>query len=529
LKKEIKPGEILIPSDFIDFDPPTFFNNEMTASKIFFYFCLSFIAGLFLSSFFSISQPILLSFLILGILLISVFWRYKTLAIIGFGILFLVAGIWRYQEAELRVINNELKNFNDTGQEIALIGIVSKEPDIRGRSQRLTIKIKKIEEPFNVSFNDKRGKVLVTTQRYPAYQYGDKLEIKGKLETPPVFEGFNYQQHLQKEGIYSVMSWPEIELVGKGFGNSLMTLLFSFKNKFQETANDFISPPQSGILEALIFGEEENLSKEWKEKLNLTGTRHIAAVSGMNITILAFLILNFLLFLGFWRQQAFYLAIFLLILYILMIGAPPSAVRAGIMGGLLMTAQYFGRLSGAVRAITFAAFFMLFVNPLILRLDIGFQLSFLATFGLIYLQPSFFSWFKFLPNPKFFPLRMTLSATLAAQIFTLPILVYNFGQIPLISPITNILIVPFLAPITILIFVFGLAGMIFWSLGFVLSWFTWLSLTYIISIVDWFSQLSFASLTLQNVPWIFVPISYLILGFFVWRLQEEQKFKFLKY
>ena len=131
---------------------------------------------------------------------------------------------------------------------------------------------------------------------------------------------------------------------------------------------------------------------------------------------------------------------------------------------------------------------MLFVNPLILRLDVGFQLSFLAVLGIIYLQPSMAKWLKRLPDPKIFPLRATLAATLAAQTFTLPVLIYNFGYIPILSPIANILIVPFLAPITIIVFIFGLAAMIFWPLGYVLSWPVWLSLSYITSIIDIFSK-----------------------------------------
>lgn len=500
----------------------------MTPSRIFLYFCLSFIGGIFLSSFFKISLPVLLAILILGLILISVFWPRKKLVIIGFSILFLVLGIWRHQLAEIRSARAEIRNYNDQEKSITLIGTITNEPDIKEKSQKLTIKVRELHTDITL-YRLNLGKVLVTTRRYPEYKYGDKLEIVGKLESPPIFEGFNYKDYLKKDGIYSVMNFPEIELVGQGFGNPIYKILFSFKNKFKEVIGKFISPPQLGILEALAFGDEEKISKEWKDKLNFTGTRHITAVSGMNITIIAFLILNFLLLLGFWRQQAFYLSIFLLILYILMIGAPASAVRAGIMGGLLLLAQHLGRMSQATRAVVFASTFMLFLNPLLLRLDIGFQLSFLAILGIIYLQPIFSNYFKKFPNPKFFPLRMTLSTTMAAQIFTLPILVYNFGYIPLVSPITNILIVPFLAPITILIFLFGILGMIFWPLGWIFSWPAWLSLTYTISIVDWFSQLPFASLAVKNLHWIWLVISYLILGYFTWRLKEKQKLKFLNY
>jgi len=501
----------------------------MTASRIFLWLCLSFIVGIFLNSIIFIPQLIMLGILIFGILLISVFWKYKKLAVFGFCVLFLILGIWRHQAAELRILKSELGSYNDRETTVTLVGIVIKEPDIREKSIKLTIKVENIKQ-VNHYENGSRsveGRVLVTTGRYPEYQYGDKLKITGKLETPQVFEGFNYRDYLKKEGIYSIIYFPEIEILDRGLGNPLMRVLFTFKNKFKETAQSSISPPQEGILEALVFGDEENIPKEWKDKLNLTGTRHITAVSGMNITILSFLILAFALNLGLWRHQAFYLSIFLIILYILMIGAPSSAIRAGIMGLLLMTAQYFGRLSVASRAVVFAATLMLLFNPLLLRLDIGFQLSFLAILGLIYLQPVLFDFLKKISDFKYFPARTTLSATLAAQIFTLPILIYNFDRIPLFSPITNVLIVPYLAPLTILLFIFGVFGMIFWPFGFILSFPTWLSLTYITKTIDFFSKIPSASLTFGNIHWIWFIIFYLILGYSCWKLQEKQKLKFL--
>jgi len=524
--------------------------QKMTASKIFLYFCLSFVAGIFLNSYLLTISPsskniLLLLGLILGIILISVFWPFgelraknsesqirtssgkKNIVIVGFSLLFLVSGIWWHQQVELRVINDELRKYNDLNEKITLIGTVIKEPNLRERNIKLKIKNEKLK--INNEWKEIEGMVLVTTSRYPKYQYGDKLKISGKLKTPPVFEGFNYKDFLKKDKIYSVMNWPKIELVGQGFGNPVMSTLFFFKNKFKETTREFISPPQGGILEALVFGDEENISEQWKEKLNLTGTRHITAVSGMNITIIGFLIISFALLLGFWRKQALFLAIFLLALYILMIGAPPSAVRAGIMGGILIIAQYLGKLSSASRAISFAATFMLIQNPLLLKLDIGFQLSFLATMGIIYLQPIFHTWFKKIPDPKIFPLRMTLATTLSAQIFTLPILIYNFGYLPLTSPVANVLIVPFLAPFTILFFIFGISGIIFSPLGYIFSLPAWLCLTYIIGIVDFFFQIPWTSLRIENLHWIFLVLSYLILIFLTWQLRESQRLRFLKY
>jgi len=502
----------------------------MTHSKILFYFCFSFIGGIFLNSLLGISQIYLLGFLILGILLISVFWRHKNPVVIGFCILFLVFGIWRYQSFLSKLENSEIKKH--INENITLIGIVDGEPGIREKVIKLEIKIEGIDD-----------EILITTRKYPEYRYGDRLKITGRLEEPQVLDEreedksssspfaiareFNYKNYLLKDGILAVINFPEIELMGKDFGNPIMKILFSFKNKLKGSLNSLMSPPQSALLEALFFGDEENISKDWKEKFNLTGTRHITAVSGMNITIISALILNFLLSIGFWRQQAFYFSIILILLYILMIGAPASAIRAGIMGLLFLTAQHFGRISTGSRAIVFAATLMLFLNPLLLKFDIGFQLSFLAILGLIYLQPTFSDFFKRIPN--LLQLRYTLSSTLSAQFFTFPILIYNFGQISLISPLTNILIIPFLPIITILGFIFSFLGIIFQPLGYFLSWPTWLLLTYILKIIDLSSKIPFASFTFKNVSWISLLISYLILGFITWRAQEKQKLKFLQY
>ena len=504
----------------------------MTASKIFLYLCLSFIVGIFLSSVItqwvsehralnSLSASVLdraqnfvLWFLFLGVLLIfgALFFKKDLIVVLGFCLLFLTIGIMRHQIADFQFLNNELRKYNDSEKEIVLLGIICAEPDVKENSTKITVKI---EAPVS-------GKILATIPKYPEYKYGDRIKITGKLKSPAIFNGFNYADYLKKDGIYSVMDWPEVSLSGQNLGNPVMRVIFSFKNKFEETIQKFISPPQQGIAEALIFGEEDNIPKDWKDKLNVTGTRHITAVSGMNITIIASLILFFIIGIGFSRKQSFYITLFLISIYILMIGAPASAVRAGIMAAIFLVAQNFGRTSTGQRVVIFAGLFMLLLNPLLLQLDVGFQLSFLAILGLIYCQPVFNSIFKKVPNFKFFPLKTTISATMSAQVFTLPILLYNFGRMPVLSVFANVLIVPILAPITILIFVFGFAAMIFSGFGLILSFPVWLFLSYIASIIDLFARIPFASLSLK-IFWPWLIIFYLVLTIFVWWFSRKYK------
>jgi competence protein ComEC len=490
----------------------------MTSSKIFLYFCLAFVAGIFLNSLIKIPQLAMLGVLILGVILISVFWKHKKSAVLGFCILFLVLGIWRHQSAELKIADSGLQDYSDNDQAVTLIGIVTDQPSVKSNSIKLTIESEKLETGGKIFYIS--GKILVMTGRYPEYEYGDELEITGELVSPSEdIEGFNYKDYLAKDGIYSTMSWPKIEKIAGGKGNFILGGLFGFKNRLEESVNKVMSPPQSGLLEALFFGDEENISQEWKDKFNLTGTRHITAVSGMNITIISALIINFLLMLGLWRRQAFYISVILIIFYVLMIGAPASAVRAGVMGLIFLCAQNFGRMSSASYAIAFASTFMLAQNPLLLRFDVGFQLSFLAVTGLVYLQPVFSELFKKVPD--FLQMRYTLSATMAAQVFTLPILVFNFGRIALISPLANILIVPFLSFITILGFIFSFAGLVFYPLGLVLSWPAWLLLSYVLGVISFFAKIPFATIQVGSSGRVIFTLFYLIFIFFVWRLKKR--------
>ena len=487
----------------------------MTASKILLYFCLSFIGGIFLNSFFKIPQLLMLSFSILGLIFISVFFKYKNFVVIGFCILFLVFGIWRHQLTELRIMNNELRKYNDQEKIITLVGLVAKEPDIREKSVKLTVKVEKIN-----------ARVLITTNRYPEYQYGDELKITGKLETPLEFEDFNYKDYLKKDGIYSVIDFPKIELIEKNQGNLIYAKILAFKEKLRESIYQNLSPPQGSILGAIILGDKQKISEEWKNKLNIAGVRHITAVSGLHVTVLSSILMTLLLWLGFWRQQAFYFAILIITLFVVMTGLQPSAIRAGIMGSLFLIAQYFGRMSSASRAIFFAGAVMLAQNPLLLKLDVGFQLSFLAMLGIIYLLPVFQNWLKFIP---WLQAKSILAMTFSAYLFTLPILIYNFGYISLVAPLVNILIIPLLYWIMIFGFIFASFGIISPIVGWILSFPAWFLLTYLTKVVDFFSKLPWAYKTFENVNLIFLLISYLILGFVTWRVQEKQKLKFLQY
>jgi competence protein ComEC len=391
-------------------------------------------------------------------------------------------------------------------RELELEGIVANEPEQRINQQKFEFKVKSIP-----------GKILVITEIYPEYHYGDKLTISGRLIEPAVFEDFDYQAYLSKDKIYFVVYSPYIKLLERRQGNWFHQRIFNFKDKLREVINQTLLPPQSSILRAIFLGDRFGLSEEFKEKLNIAGVRHIVAISGMHMIIMVQILLFLALGIGLWRGQAFYFVVLLLIAYIIMIGAPASAVRAGIMAGLLLLAQKLGRLRGSARAVVFAAVIMLLFNPWLLKSDVGFQLSFIACLSIIYLKPILDNWSAKWPNP--WRLKDILTMTLAAQLGVLPVLIFHFGRLSLISPLANLIIVPLLPFIMILGIVLSFAGLIWLPLAKIIAWPVWLLLTYLVKVIEFFSSLPLAAYEFKNVSLMVLSGYYLVLIWVVYKLK----------
>lgn len=499
----------------------------MTPSKIFFYLCLSFIFGVFVGSMISIPQSYLLGFLFLGI---SAFFfkKHRKIAIIGFCLILFSIGAWRYQRVDLNIKNNDLKQYND--QQVILVGKVLIEPDVRENTTQLTVDVGKIV--IGKEIVSTFGRILVKANKYPEYNYADVLIIRGLLKTPEEFQDFNYKDYLAKKGIFSLIDWPNIEIIKKGNYSNLWQFgyaqVLEFKNGIRENINQYFSFPQNTLFAAALLGDQSAMPQELKEKLNITGLRHITAISGMNISILCSILMSLLLGFGFWRNQAFYISLIVIFLFVVIIGFQASVVRAGIMGAVFLLGQKVGRLSVSSRAIVITAAIMLFINPMLLRWDVGFQLSFLALLGIIFLTKPLTRLFKFIPQDKFINLRSIIVTTFAAQVFTLPILIYNFGRISLISPLTNVLILPVIYWIMIFGFLFAILGIVYSGFAWILFWPCWFLTAYSEKVINIFSQ-PWAIKTFGDVHWIWLVIFYVFLAVIIWQVKKKEKLEFLNY
>ena len=272
-----------------------------------------------------------------------------------------------------------------------------------------------------------------------------------------------------------------------------------------------MAEPEAGLARGIILGERADIDQKINDNFSRTGLTHLIAISGMNISILAVMAMSALIWLGLWRRQAFYATILFLIIYLVLIGLPASAVRAGIMGGLFLYALTIGRLNKISNSLVFAGALMILFNPKLLRDDVGFQLSFLAILGIIYVYPALEKRFEKIGWTKFKAGRDVLNITLAAQIFTLPIIATNFSLISLIAPLANLLVL-WTMPVVMVVVLTGLPlSFIFPSISFLFFLPAQLLLKFVILVAEIGAKIPYAYLKFNfKHAALFAVLYYLI-------------------
>lgn len=252
---------------------------------------------------------------------------------------------------------------------------------------------------------------------------------------------------------------------------------------FTSVINQILPEPHAGLLAGILFGTKATLSKDFIDALTTTGTLHIIALSGMNISILAGLTSATLLrFVS--RRIASLLTVLIIIGFVWFVGVSPSVIRAAIMGCLTLVSVVCGRQSWSIFIYCIAIVVMLLVRPDWLT-SLSFQLSALATLGIILFGKN--------STGKKNILMDDLRITLAAQVFTVPLVFFVFRRISLVSPLTNILIGWVIAPLTAIGMATAILGWMSISLGYVLGWVNWIFLQYLILMISATAKLPFSS------------------------------------
>ncbi|MFA7662492.1 MAG: ComEC/Rec2 family competence protein [Patescibacteria group bacterium] len=492
--------------------------NKIHKSTIFLLFLLAAIVGVALGNFWQASEFMCYT-IFLASLALAFFVRQRKILVLIFLILAgLSFGVWRMNLTQAEIAPDKLAYFND--QDLEVLGWVNQNPDIRVDHTKLTIEATQVkvgDQLYNVS-----GKVLVKTNLYPEYNYGEQLKIYGTIQAPPEFEEFDYEKYLSRYGIYSVSYSPKIIKTGEDEGNRFYAGILKIKNRCIEVINTAMPEPQAGLFAAILLGSQRGMPQELLDQFSRTGTTHMIAISGSHIVIISAILMALLLGIGLRRQVAFVLATILLAIFILMVGAPASAVRSGIMGFAGLLAMNLGRTNKATNALLLSAVIMLVINPKILLSDIGFQLSFGAVIDLIYVSPILQSWLTKIP--EFIGIKSALIMTLAAQVTTLPLILYYFGRLSVIAPLANIVVLPTFDFILVLGMLATLVGMVYIPLTKFIFLPIWLLLSYIIKAVQYLAQIPGASFDIKNFSSLFLILSYGVISYFiiyVWYLKRK--------
>ena len=379
-------------------------------------------------------------------------------------------------------------------QTVKIIGRVSKQPYQKGSKQIIEV-----------------GSILITTNLFPGYFYGDKLSVIGKFQKK-VINPFQVQYFASFPTIH--LEKDNLSLISE---TSLTRFLLKARGQIESRIKVFLPENESALLLGVLLGVKTDLSENFWQNLRKTGTLHLIVASGQNVVFISSIVMSICLwFLS--RKPALIITLVFIFLYVLMVGGEASVIRAGLMVGLSFCAQLFGREGDSFKFLLISAVLILLVAPLML-FDVGFQLSFGATAGLILIVPKLK---RLMSRLLSFPLLGEgLVLTLAAQIMTLPILLTNFGQFSWLSPLINSLVLPFIPLIMVLGLFIVILSFLVMPLAQLLSWLIFPFLTYFVHIVDFFGQLKGVSWEIGVIPLgYFLPYYFLI---FFWVLKKVNK------
>ena len=385
-----------------------------------------------------------------------------------------------------------------SGEKVEVVGTISNEPQIKDFNQVFTLKTEKINEDSIETY------IKVQTDRYIHYDYGQSIRVVGKINAPRNFQSnggrtFDYINFLLKEGIYFEMKKPAIEVIESEGGNFISKNLFKIKQGFLRNIKRVLGEPHSALAGGLVVGEKSALGKDLIDDFRKAGLIHIVVLSGYNITIVADSIRRLLAFLP--RTVGIIIGGLGILAFGILVGGGATVVRSCVMAIIALTATLFRRDYNVSKALFIAAALMLIQNPLILLYDPSFQLSFLATLGLVLLSPSIERKLGFITEKL--GLRGLFASTLATQIFVSPYILYMMGQLSIIGIIVNILVLPIIPVTMLFVTLTGLLGFISYFASEITGWVSHILLSYELFMVHFFASLPFSSLQLPKFSfWI---------------------------
>lgn len=407
--------------------------------------------------------------------------RIRKIEILIFCTLILIVG-WRFYLVTHLKDRERLKQ--DVGVGVTYEGKIVTEPLVKDFLKSFVFKTEGGEY------------IKVGADKFGEYGYGDRVRLTGKLSTPRNFNSgdgrtFDYIHYLGKDDIYYEFKKAKVEVLEKAESENLFGKLFQIKQSFISNLKNVLGEPHAALASGLVVGEKAALGKDLIDDFRRSGLIHIVVLSGYNITIIGTSIRRILSFLP--RNIAILLGGVGIVLFGILVGGGATVVRSCIMAIIALFAELVRRDYAVGRALLLAGLGMLIENPLILLYDPSFQLSFLATLGLILLSSPLEKKLTFVTEKM--GMRQLFASTFATQIFVSPLIFYMMGELSLIGVVVNIIVLPLIPLTMLLVFLAGFFGFFSHSLSQIAGWASHILLSYELFVVQFFAKLPIATIT----------------------------------
>jgi len=358
------------------------------------------------------------------------------------------------------------------------------------------------QETIGITTIDKyKTKILLAVPQFYQIEVGDRFALTGQFEL--LKEKYYLERGIMTKFYVNQLNYLEPH-------TSLRTILARLKRSLTTKLDRKLSLTASQLVGGLLYGQEIT-DPHLRQNLKQTGLSHLTAISGYNLTLITSLLFEALKFFPFSAGTISLISTLAIIIFALFVGGQASVIRAALMGVLLIFCKRLGRIPLRRNILLVAALLLTLAEPKALILDLGFQLSFLATFGILYLtEPIQRSIAK--EQEKMTKLHQIVAETIAAQIMTLPLIWYKFGQVQLFSFITNAIVLPFIP------YLMALGILIIAFLSFPLpTLFSW-PYEWFASLIQFFSKMPLIQI---SIPLAFVMTIYAYLLFWIYQTNRN--------
>ncbi|MCH7787559.1 MAG: ComEC/Rec2 family competence protein [Chloroflexi bacterium] len=484
------------------------------------YLAAAFMAGVFLAGRYGLPLPALGLFVIAALMLGALLGSMRRSLMPALLVLVLLLGMFRVEIFEGDQTSALVEYHSRHSLQVR--GLVVSDPEPAGAFTRFRLRVESVNQDDD--WIDVSGDALVTLRASsalarlrdrPYFRYGDRLLLEGALEAPPVLEEFDYPAYLARQGIVSVMSFPDSTLLDEGQGALFYRWLYGTRRSIADSLARLVPEPQASMGQALLLGIRDNLPDELIEDFRVTGTSHILAISGLHVGIL----LGISLIVSQWllgRRRHIYLLMPLILmwLYALISGMSPSVTRAAIMGSVYLVALLVGRPRSVLPALGLAAAVMVAVSPGVL-LSLSFQLSFAAMVGITSVM-SLVGKARSRTQPTILSTLITwlmgaIAISIAATLATLPLIAFYFERVSLVGILATLLVMPALPLALAAHAIAGILGLFATWPAQLFGWIAWAATAYITGVVGLIARFPVASV---GIGWVSPVMVWAYYGLF---------------